>query len=55
MKRYEPGNVRWRDVWDVVRESAERRLGSRVLKAYLVMVLVAAAIVLGAVAAVTVE
>jgi hypothetical protein len=35
--------VGWRDVWTVVKESAERRLGKPLLIAYLVLAIVGAA------------
>lgn len=47
MKRYERGNVTLRDVWDVVRESAERRLGRRLLKAYLLLLAIGVLVVAG--------
>lgn len=40
-----PANVPWKDVWNVVKASAERWIGRPVLVAYLVLAIVEAAVV----------
>jgi hypothetical protein len=45
----EQATVGWRDVWAVVRASAEKRLGRPLLMAYLMLALVGIAVVAGAV------